>query len=202
MAGEKIMQLTKLLIKKILENATAYDWELKGLGMMRTYLSEDTKIHVWDSRYKIDNVSLTHEHPWSFESEIIAGRLRQYRLTSVPMLANALDEPEANPYMRSVVQCGPGGCLQSAPELVHLVRHDVEVYEEGQKYQQATDEIHQSYPEDGTVTVVRRIEYKEPRAAPVYWPAGEKWISSEPVMATPAKIRDIAGRSLELWFQN
>lgn len=195
------MNLTKLLVKKILEHAKDYEWELKGLGMMRTYLSEDTKIHVWDSRHAVPNVSLTHEHPWSFESTVIAGRLLQYRLTAIPMLDNALTDHPVHPYMRSVVQCGPGGCLLADPTLVHLERHAREVYTEGQSYSQLCDEIHQSYPDDGTVTVVRRINYREPRAAAVYWPHGTDWVSSDPVMATPSKIEDIAQRSLNLWFQ-
>jgi hypothetical protein len=195
------VEITKLLIKKILEHATHYEWELKGLGMMRTYLSEDTKIHVWDSRFKVPDVSLTHEHPWTFESFIIVGRLVNRRLLATPMLESAVDDPSTNPYMRSVVQCGPGGCLLAEPTLVHLHSPKEQVLAGGQRYQQRWDEIHQTYADDGTVTIVRRVDYKEPRAAAVYWPYGEEWVSSDPVMATPAKIQDIAENSLKVWFQ-
>lgn len=102
--------------------------------------------------------------------------------------------------MKSVVQCGPGGCLLTPPELVYLEQQPMETYVGGQRYKQNCDEIHQTYPDDGTVTIVTRLDYKEPRAAPVYWPAGTEWVSAEPVMATPAKIRDIAENSLRCWF--
>lgn len=190
----------KLLVKMILAHAEAYEWELKGLGMMRTYLSDDAKIHVWDSRYKVPNVSLTHEHPWTFESTVIAGKLRNVRLLATSMPECVLDDASTNPFMRSIVQCGPGGMLLTDPTLVHLASHSVEDYSEGQTYRQRFDEIHQTYPEDGTVTIVRRVDYKEPRAAAVYWPYGEQWVSAEPVMATPAKIRDIANNALARWF--
>jgi len=216
---------TKADVQRILENASNYDWELKGLGMMRTYLNPEAKLHVWDSRYKVPNVSLTHEHPWSFQSTIMAGELTQHRLVRVedPMkrmsevIAGAVDHIvhatptsvatetesqicEIGTWMRSIVQCGPGGCLLENPEQVYLELLPAEIYREGESYFQKYDEIHQSYPADGTVTIVRRMDYKEPRAAAVYWPAGTEWVSSEPVMATPAKIRDIAQNALSLWF--
>lgn len=185
----------KPLVKTILEQATSYAWELKGLGMMRTYLSEDLKLHVWDSRYKIPNVSLTHEHPWSFESTIVAGCLKQYRLQRYDHFVFGAD-----PYLSSIVQCGPGGRLLTEVEDCHLHRQKLEIYHEGQSYKQDSREIHQSYPEDGTVTLVRRIAYQPNRAARVYWPANEEWVSSEPVMATPEKIRNIADNALRTWF--
>ena len=192
--------VSKLLIKKILEHAEHYEWELKGLGMMRTYLSDDTKLHVWDSRYKVPNVSLTHEHPWTFESTVIVGRLVNRRLLATPMLESAADDPSTNPYMRSVVQCGPGGYLLEEPTLVHLHSPREEIIKEGESYRQKFDEIHQSYADDGTITIVKRVDYKEPRAAAVYWPYGEQWVSSDPVMATPAKVKDIADNALRVWF--
>lgn len=195
------MNNTKLLVKNILEHAEHYEWELKGLGIMRTYLSEDAKLHVWDSRYRVPNVSMIHEHPWTFESTIIAGCLHQARFTATPMLESAVNDVDVNPYMRSIVQCGPGGCLLAEPTLVHLNTRGEEVYGEGERYQQVFDEIHRSFPEDGTVTIVRRVDYKEAQAAAVYWPHGEEWVSSDPVMATPGKIRDIANYALRRWFQ-
>jgi len=196
-----MMNDVKLLAKTILEHATEFQWELKGLGMMRTYLSDDAKLHVWDNRYAVPNVSLTHEHPWSFYSKIIAGEVRQCRLRITKPTDHPTYVQQSKPYMRSIVQCGPGGCLQAEPEQVLLRNGGMERYLEGMTYNMKHYEIHQSYPLNGTVTLVRRTDYLEPRAAAVYWPAGEEWVSSDPVMATPAKIRDIADRALETWFK-
>lgn len=191
--------LMKLVVKKLLENPLAYHWELKGLGMIRTYLDKNNKIHVWDSRYRIPNVSLTHEHPWSFDSYIVAGELHQTRLKLL-----STDVKPGQPYMRNTVQCGPGGRLLNEPTLVKLLPGREEIYIEGESYHQHFDEIHQSRPVDGTVTIVTRTSYngeEEPmRAAPVYWPAGEEWVSSEPLMATPVKIKDICDAALARWF--
>lgn len=183
------------LVKLILEQATSFAWELKGLGLMRTYLSDDLKLHVWDKQSQIDNVSMTHEHPWSFESLIVAGCLKQYRLQRYSHWVLG-----SEPFESSIVQCGPGGRLLTDVDLCHLHRGQLETYHEGQGYKQDSREIHQSLPEDGTVTLVRRISYQPARAARVYWPANEEWVSSEPIMATPEKIRRIADNTLRTWF--
>jgi hypothetical protein len=117
------------------------------------------------------------------------------------MLVNMVDDPSTNPYMRSIVQCGPGGCLLDDPTLVHLHSPSKHVLNEGDSYRQEWDEVHQTYADDGTVTIVRRVDYREPRAAAVYWPYGEQWVSSDPVIATPKKIQNIADNALRTWFQ-
>lgn len=186
----------RLLTRKVLENAGAFEWELKGLGLIRTYLSDDLKIHVWDSRFKVPNVSMMHEHPWSFESTIVAGRLEQFRFDRHSVACTCGCEP----YNYSLVTCGPGGCLQTNAELTRLRRGPLEVYGPGSKYIQETDEVHHSLPVDGTVTLVRRLFYKPERAAHVYWPDGEEWVSSEPRRAKPYEAIDAAQGAIKQWF--
>lgn len=184
-------RLLKFVVKKVLERANCYEWELKGLGLMRTYLTEDTKLHVWDERYRIPKVSRIHEHPWSFRSHVIAGTVKQYRF---------YQNESGSSYFRSIVQCGPGGLLKGNLEKVKLCRQPLEIHCEGKWYQQNMYEVHMSLPSPGTVTLVERLDYLPERAANVYWEEGSNWVSSEPAIATPEQVEDIAQRSLQLWF--
>lgn len=193
------IELIKPLVKKILERASDYEWELKGLGLIRTYLTEDSKLHVWDNELKVPNVSMIHEHPWSFESLIVAGQLQQVRYKRFET-CDKIETMFAHPYLGSTVTCGPGGCLQTNPQPCYLAPQARECYHEGQSYVQTTSEIHYSMPEDGTVTLVKRLDYRLVREANVYWPQGEQWVSSEPRLATKEEINRAVEKSFHRWF--
>jgi hypothetical protein len=185
------MNLTKQLVKTILENAGAFKWSLQGLGMLRLYLSTEVRLHIWDSRYAVPNVSTMHDHPWSFDSLIVAGWVNQYRYTL---------DLHGEDFLFSVLQCGPGGCAKTQPTAVRLRKGRCESYQEGQTYRQRHDEIHQSIPEDGTVTLVTRTFREDTEHARVFWPNGTAWVSAEPRPATPAEVQEITGHALNRWF--
>lgn len=185
------MKIEKQLVKMILENATAFKWSLQGLGMLRLYLSTEVRLHVWDSRYAIPGVSTIHDHPWSFKSLIVAGSVKQYRFT---------EPPEGEPYQFSVLQCGAGGCIKTFPTPINLSRSRMEQYGEGQSYEQRHDEIHESVPANGTVTIVTRTFREDTEHARVFWPAGTDWVSAEPRTATRDEVAGITGAALARWF--
>jgi hypothetical protein len=160
--------------------------------MLRLYLSTETRLHVWDTRFAVPDVSTIHNHPWSFESYIVAGAIKQRRY---------IVSPDGKPFNVSTILAGPGGGLRTAPQPVKLEAQDLEVYGEGDSYTQTTDEIHWSMPEDGTVTLVTRRFVKADRDhARVFWPAGADWVSAEPRPATSREIHEIMSRALERWF--
>jgi hypothetical protein len=189
-------QTTKLLVKKILENPSGYLWSLQGLGMLRLYLSTEVRLHVWDSRFRIADVSTVHNHPWGFESYIVAGRVKQYRFKPVAETHHHVES-----FLCSVLKCGAGNCERTPPESAFLFRQLEESYGEGHLYHQHADEIHDSAPDDGTVTLVTRHFTKEDvDHARVFWPSGTEWVSAEPRPATPAEVYEITSFALAMWF--
>jgi hypothetical protein len=185
------MDFTKDFVKHTLQNYSLYDgWSLQGFGMLRLYLSKDVRLHVWDKRFQVPNVSLIHTHPWDFTSRIVVGVMRNTRFM----------EGRGNPHMKSQIGCGVGGGLVGTPERVSLIGGFPERFSGGGVYHQRATEIHASDYDDGTVTVVTRAVRGDPDHADVYWPDGEQWVSAEPRPATPDEVASIIGYSLQRWF--
>lgn len=186
----------RLLVRKILENPKSYSWSLQGLGMLRLYLSTELRLHIWDSRYRIPAVSSLHTHPWSFESYVVAGRIRQFRFSEVAATHHHVEH-----YKTSVLVCSAGNCTRTEPEDAYLFREREEDYGAGHRYRQHADEIHDSMPVDGTVTLVARAFTKaDCGRARIFWPALETWVSAEPRVATDAEVLAITSNALERHF--
>lgn len=187
----------RALVKKVLENPEGFEWSLQGLGMLRLYLSDDKSIrlHVWSGEHVVEDVSTLHTHPWNFTSLVVSGQLLNRRWYNV-MTPDALAHPT---HMCQSILCGEGGGLVGEPTPVHLVPDPLELYVPGSTYQQHAHEIHDSMPEDGTVTVIKRSFLNDVDHANVYWPAGEEWVSAEPRRATPTERNSICDRALARW---
>lgn len=186
--------LTKALVKKILEHATAFDWTLQGFGMLRTYITPEIRLHIWDDRYKVDNVSTLHTHPWHFHSDVIAGVVEQYRYSVLP------NENDKDTWVQGEILCGEGGGETGKKDLVRLLREGREVYLAGESYRQSAHEIHDSQPVNGTVTIIRREFLDDADHAFVYYREADGWVTAEPRMATDDEVLEICGYSLERWF--
>jgi len=184
--------MNKLLVKAILQKAQSFNWSLQGFGMLRLYLSQEVRLHVWDSRYAVPGVSVIHTHPWDFLSQVVAGKVGN-------ILFNE-SETKGMPFHKQVIQCGPGGGLCGMPTDVLLHPAYEELYIEGQSYTQNAQEIHASRPADGTVTILTRTFREDTEHAAVYWPAGTEWGSAEPRPATPEEVAAITGNALSRWF--
>jgi hypothetical protein len=165
----------------------AHPWTLQGLGMLRLTLTHDRSIrlHVWDDRFAVDDVSEMHTHPWGMRSTIIRGRVDNQRFREVPG-ANLH-------FMRQAIFCGEGGGLEGEPEETDLIAYTPERYIDGQTYEQGPEEIHVSSPRRGTVTLVERKFGEDVDHAYVYWPQGQEWVSAEPRAATTDEITQILG---------
>ena len=183
--------ILKSFSRKILESPFELDWSIQGLGMLRLYLNESTRLHIWDDRYKVESVSEMHTHPWDFKSTIIVGHL-----------ANTIfieDTKSESVYNKQKIFCGVGGGLVEEPSQVNLRLWKVEFYEERESYVETANEIHVSNPSRGTVTLVRRHFLEDKDHAYVYWDSGD-WVSAEPRKATHDEIADICENSLKTWF--
>lgn len=195
------MSVTKLLVKKILEHPRDYEWSFQGLGMLRCYLSREVRLHVWDPRLAVSNVSIIHTHPWNFESHVVAGRLIDTVYTETPLLANGLT------HHKQTIQCGLGACVHGPMIDVRLIkRGDLTVGDSlgvigyQTSYTRFRSAIHESRPEPGTVTIVERQFDDDTEHAYVYWPIGTQWVSAEPRPATSAEVVSMTVTALE-WFR-
>lgn len=192
------MNTTKLLVKKILEKPLGHDWSIQGFGMLRLYLADELRMHIWNSKKMVEDVSLIHTHPWDFVSEVVVGQITNVRYTeSTPGTPFSLKHQYAK------IRCGVGGGiakgeLQAERGEKWLVAQDREIYSIGETYTQSANEIHRSEPKDGTVTIVRRYFKSDPDHAYVFWDHGD-WVSAEPRKATDEEVLFFCNEALK-WF--
>lgn len=159
-------------LDQIFEEGADRPWTLQGLGMLRTYLPGNRRLHIWHPDFATSGVTDLHTHPWDFESQILLGEVHQNRFTET------LDLPEN--YVRQAITCGPGGGVCGGPEPVYLEEGPGEVYAAGESYRQEANEIHRSQPLRGTVTLLDRTVRGDGETAYVFWRAGSSWVSAEP----------------------
>lgn len=216
---------TKPLVKAILTNANSYSWSIQGLGMLRLYLAKDRRLHVWTD-LRVENVSDTHTHPWHFDSQIVAGVMRNQRfiedgpLERIPThehelhesalmpgmlvcacgVATRMDRSQLVEYNKVNIVCGENACVVGEPQLVKLWPQPIETYVEGQRYRQQAHEIHRTTPEPGTVTLCSRKFLLDTEHANVYWQGNGPWVDAKPRPATPEEVEKITGFALERWF--
>lgn len=182
------------VVREVLRYPEGRKWQVQGLGMLRTYLLPTLRLHVWDRVLRVPEVSTIHDHPWDFESLIVSGRVVQRRFTEV---AETRAQDAVIEMNRTKIKCGPGGCAVSQPDRVKLLVGVEEVYGPGETYRQAADEVHESTPDDGTVTLVERTFLADTEHARVYHEG--RWVSAEPRPATPEEVALVVGRALLRW---
>lgn len=195
--GKQYLQdkIINAAVRSILENPLTREWSLQGFGMLRTYLDKEVRLHIWDSRYKVDEVSEIHTHPWHFDSLVVAGQVQNLRYWRVPSYRH-----DSMLFNKQLIKCGVGGCMVGSPTVEALAIASREVFIAGETYRQSAKEIHQSLPEDGTVTIVRRQFLDDEDHAYVFFPHSEKWVSAEPREATAEEVSNICQNALSTWF--
>jgi hypothetical protein len=191
----------KLLVKAILSSPLGLSWSTQGLGMLRTYLSPELRLHIWDAWLRVENVSPIHDHPWHLDSLIVAGRLAQQRYVIDDECSTAGVRPDAYEKLNfAAIKCGEGAFTVSEVKKINVISQPLEIYSEGQSYQQRKDEVHESLPETGTVTLVTRTFTGDRDHARVFWRGDGGWVDAAPRPATPEEIIAVTQRALKLWF--
>lgn len=201
---------TRTLIFKILTDALNDDnypegWSLQGFGMLRLNLPGDWRLNIWHKQLRVQNVSMIHDHPWHFESQIVSGELRNTRFEVTHLDSDLFKNGGPEVFHRREIQPGPGGGLLvpssslNQPSLVRLHAYANETYGRGMVYQQSNDEVHLSNPEDGTVTLNRRFGRSKADVARVFWPFGEQWVSAEPRSAKRHEISFMVNAAIDAW---
>ena len=194
---------TKYFAKHVLTHWEDYEWSLQGFGMLRAYLTADrvTRFHIWNNQFKTPGVSTMHNHPWDLHSTVCAGEMLNTRFTYWDRVPGATQRGTAGAYHRAKIIPGAEAEIVSEKISVVLQASDVETYREGDTYYQTKDEIHDSDPLPGTVTMVDRTFHPDrPDRAYVFWPVGTKWGNAKPRPATRLEIMAIVNHSLAKWF--
>lgn len=200
------MKFISPMVLNILQNWNNYTWTLQGLGMLRTYVSRGVRLHVWNSKFRVPDVTQIHDHPWHFESLVVSGRIVNTRYQVEPCshtLAQIERAGMRQPFVKARIKCGAGSGekssddLRSRGELVWLQPVEPPMtYEAGRSYMQTAKEVHHTSYDDGTVTLVHREFTQDPEHAHVFFRADQSWVSAEPRVAGPDEISAIVNRAL------
>lgn len=206
------IQTLRAVTKTILMYPRNFEWSTQGFGMLRTYVDHGKKyrLNVWDKSLAVPNVSVIHDHPWSFTSWILSGDFTNVRyditepIDIEPQGIGNYEPPAELPndlwYNWQVIRTGPGGGPEGGYSgYCRLRARAPERYAAGSVYHQDPTEIHASVYTDGTVTINDRVRLPDGDHARVFWPAGESWIDAEPRDATPMEVANVTAKALELW---
>lgn len=184
------------LVKQILVNSPLDRWSYQGFGMLRLYLPDDCRLHIWLPESAVDQVSTIHNHPWDFKSYIIVGKIQNVRYHQLQPPFTSADAVIRN---MATIQCGMGGCQKEPAEQVKLIRGNRETYVDGQNYSQRAEELHETVATPGTVTIIeRKAKGPDRDHAQVAWPVGEDWVSAEPRPATAEEHEKFLGAAFAL----
>ena len=199
---EHLRKQRRQMIASILRNGWRYEgWTIQGFGMLRFYLSKEVRMHIWDDRFKTENVSVIHDHPWSFESEIISGEIRNIVYEEFRTPSHNIDNAKylLKKYHMAEIQCGEGGGLrQTRPEPIILVPVTDSTYQADESYSQDATELHESIPGNGTITIITRKFHTERSSehATVCYPYGTDWVTAEPRTATIEEVERVCEYAL------
>lgn len=189
--------ITKQLVKAILKSPFDLKWSVQGLGMLRTYLSDEIRLHIWDRSLRVKGVSPIHDHPWHLDSYIVSGAMKQHRYTISGLSALNLNlNLVAETLHMTKIQCGENACTKTEPVKVTAYKWPLEVYFSGESYRQTKDEIHESMAEDGTVTLVTRTFDGDRETARVLWRGEGGWVDAAPRPATGIEILKVCENAL------
>lgn len=204
---EGVIRYVRPLVADVLENWSSRKWSLQGFGMLRTYISKELRLHVWDSRFAVPRVTTVHDHPWDFDSWVISGRIVNTRFRvhpfELPPSRGRMTAP-LTAFIKTQIVCGPNSGnspskLKVGGERVWLEPLGAEEYLAGDHYHQSADEVHHSSYADGTVTLVHRRFLPDTEHAHVFFRADEEWVSAEPRDATPDEVSQIVDRAVEMF---
>lgn len=169
--------------KYIIGHPGEHEWSYQGFGMLRCYLDpkKEWRLNLWRPDLAVENVSVIHDHPWHFDSWVIAGEFMNVRFHELPL------RPYTHDY--ETIVTGEGGGPTGDKFSTHLYALHPEIYFAGDYYHQDADEIHMSVPQVGTVTINKRKRVNGDFAR-VFWPHGSEWVDAEPRPATATEVSE------------
>jgi hypothetical protein len=200
-------EMTRSMVLGILTKPDRHEWTLQGFGMLRCYLSNSLRLHVWDGRHRVPNVTDVHDHPWNFVSLVVSGRIVDTRYKVFPC-SHTEEQVERQrlrqPFLKSTIVCGVNAgnhvaAIKERGERVWLMPLEPEDYTTGCCYERQASEVHHTSYSNGTVTLVKRDFLPDTEHAHVFFPADQEWVSAEPRIATRAEVVDICEAAIVAW---
>lgn len=177
-------------VATILKNPKDYEWTLQGLGMLRLYLSTGMRLHVWSTQHAVKDVSVIHDHPWDFHSVVLCGRM-------IDMVYEI--EPGEPTHHEQSIMCGVGAHTITEKSNVRLALRSNDAHYAEDTYNRKAEQLHQSMPINGTVTLIDRTRFLPDRdLARVFFPLGTDFVSAEPRPATLEEVQAITQPALDL----
>ena len=178
---------SKPLVGTILRHAEDFPWKMQDIGLLGLRLDDERtyRLHVWDPSGTEGEPSI-HDHPYDFTSTVIAGELTNGRYA---------EDPEGEEYVRFRYSLPDEN--ESRSDLVRLSMSP-ESCTEGDTYGQLASELHASWQQPGTVTVIR-CSWHAPTELTVCVRDEGCWRSGQSRDATRNEIKAFAARALE-WF--
>jgi hypothetical protein len=180
------------LIKSVLRESSKYDWTAQGFGMIRCYLDKahDWRVNVWTEEFRVKGVSDIHNHPWHFQSWIIAGSL-----------TNEIYYPSGDGHIRlQRVEFTPGidSDLKIQQHETRWYKVKLATHYDGATYKQNKDEIHRTSPSDLCVTLNYRVREGEDRASSFIKPSSA-WVDAKPYQIDGKTAACICDKALRLF---
>jgi hypothetical protein len=187
-----MLENLRTMARFILINAWRFEWSLQGLGMLRLHIEgSNSRLHVWDRRFAYPGASPMHDHQqWALSSTILSGQITNFRY---------VEREDGEAYLYHTIKAGYGCYAKHDPLPIRLARLAPEHYFPGEAYSQRPEEIHETVPVDGTVTLMRKTPTADSEAARVFWPANEKWGTAEPRKAIDSEVQAITQYALSIF---
>jgi hypothetical protein len=179
--------LSKALVFTILRHAEDFPWRMQDIGLMGLRLDDqrEHRIHVWDPTHDMEDPPI-HDHPYDFTSTIIAGELTNTRYT---------EDAAGDEYVRFRYSLAAED--QRRSDTVRLSTA-TQTLAEGGEYRQFAHDLHASWQQPGTVTVIR-CSWGEPRELSLCLRDGDSWRSGTARDATRREIKVFTAKALD-WF--
>ena len=140
--------MKKETLLDILKNPFNYEWEVQGLGMMRTYLNEDTRFQIWNKDLIVEDVTDVHTHPWDFISVILQGKITNHIYKEYMGQVNA-----SKKYFRCLINTGEDAYVKEKNE-VYLLKYNKSNYTGGNFYIIKKHVPHKIKFKDGTTNTL------------------------------------------------
>ena len=182
----------------ILQHPWDREWTVQGFGMMRTYLDKEhlRRLQIWDDTLRIKDVSDIHTHPWHFHSYVVVGAIGNatYEMDATGGVYGSRCWPF---YMQRLITPGENVKAHGVDLLVRLSQRANVVYHPGEWYAMHASQIHRSWFDSLTITVVERDRRQRlpwlgmPDLAYSYYAGDLDWVSAEPRPATPKEVAEV-----------
>lgn len=182
--------------RKMLDNPFAYEWSIQGFGMLRCYLSNATRLHIWSKAHQ--KTSNIHDHPWDFTSIVLSGQIvdTNYIVTRHGMAEHLTEQPT---HAMRTISCGPGGCPHDDVVGVTLLETNRTHHKLGAVYSLKHDDLHETKFSSGAVTIINRTFRENTEHARVVVPVGTEFEFIEPRPATREEVIAFVDQAIGDW---